>query len=129
MKRLLAPFILFGIIGCSISPKELDKLYSNEDYYSPVATIKCMQMAPPQRPLPINDEGETRDTYDQNDCVEDTISKNLRELTFDLGVSPISLKIEKDIQKLPDKDQDNDSIDDIDIEAIEEKLLHKKKKD
>lgn len=129
MKRLLAPFILFGIIGCSISPKELDKLYSNEDYYSPVATIKCMQMAPPQRPLLINDEGETRDTYDQNDCVEDTISKNLRELTFDLGVSPISLKIEKDIQKLPDKDQDNDSIDDIDIEAIEEKLLHKKKKD
>ena len=127
MKRLLAPFILFGIIGCSISPKELDKLYSNDDYYSSVATIKCMQMGPPQRPFPINDKGETREAYDQNDCVEDTISKNVRELTFDLGASPIDLKIEKDVKKIPDNNED--SIDDIDIEAIEEKVLHKNKKD
>ena len=95
MKKFLAPFILFGIVGCSMSPKELDKLYSNNDYFSPVATIKCMQMGPPQRPFPINDKGETRESYDQDDCVEDTISKNVRELTFDLGASPIDLKIEK----------------------------------
>ncbi len=127
MKTLLASLILFGIIGCSISPKELDKLYSSDDYYSPVATIKCMQMGPPQRPFPINDKGETRESYDQDDCVEDTISKNIRELTFDLGASPIDLKIEKDVKKLPDENED--SIDDIDIEAIEEKVLYKKKKD
>ena len=126
MKTLLASLILFGIIGCSISPKELNKLYSSDDYYSPVATIKCMQMGPPQRPFPINDKGETRESYDQDDCVEDTISKNIRELTFDLGASPIDLKIEKDIKKLPDDNED--SIDDIDIEAIEEKVLYKKKK-
>ena len=127
MKTLLASLILFGIIGCSISPKELDKLYSSDDYYSPVATIKCMQMGPPQRPFPINDKGETRESYDQDDCVEDTISKNMRELTFDLGASSIDLKIEKDIKKLPDDNED--SIDDIDIEAIEEKVLYKKKRD
>ena len=127
MKILLASLILFGIIGCSISPKELNKLYSSDDYYSPVATIKCMQMGPPQRPFPINDKGETRESYDQDDCVEDTISKNMRELTFDLGASSIDLKIEKDIKKLPDDNED--SIDDIDIEAIEEKVLYKKKKD
>ena len=127
MKTLLASLILFGIIGCSISPKELDKLYSSDDYYSPVATIKCMQMGPPQRPFPINDKGETRESYDQDDCVEDTISKNMRELTFDLGASPIDLKIEKDVKKLPDDNED--SIDDIDIEAKEEKVLHKNKKD
>ena len=127
MKTLLASLILFGIIGCSISPKELNKLYSSDDYYSPVATIKCMQMGPPQRPFPINDKGETRESYDQDDCVEDTISKNMRELTFDLGASPIDLKIEKDIKKLPDDNED--SIDDIDIEAIEEKVLYKKKRD
>ena len=127
MKTLLSSLILFGIIGCSISPKELDKLYSSDDYYSPVATIKCMQMGPPQRPFPINDKGETRESYDQDDCVEDTISKNMRELTFDLGASSIDLKIEKDIKKLPDDNED--SIDDIDIEAIEEKVLYKKKKD
>ena len=127
MKTLLASLILFGIIGCSISPKELNKLYSSDDYYSPVATIKCMQMGPPQRPFPINDKGETRESYDQDDCIEDTISKNMRELTFDLGASPIDLKIEKDIKKLPDDNED--SIDDIDIEAIEEKVLYKKKKD
>ena len=127
MKTFLASLILFGIIGCSISPKELNKLYSSDDYYSPVATIKCMQMGPPQRPFPINDKGETRESYDQDDCVEDTISKNMRELTFDLGASSIDLKIEKDIKKLPDDNED--SIDDIDIEAIEEKVLYKKKKD
>ena len=126
MKTFLASLILFGIIGCSISPKELNKLYSSDDYYSPVATIKCMQMGPPQRPFPINDKGETRESYDQDDCVEDTISKNMRELTFDLGASSIDLKIEKDIKKLPDDNED--SIDDIDIEAIEEKVLYKKKK-
>ena len=127
MKTLLASLILFGIIGCSISPKELNKFYSSDDYYSPVATIKCMQMGPPQRTFPINDKGETRESYDQDDCVEDTISKNIRELTFDLGASPIDLKIEKDVKKLPDDNED--SIDDIDIEAIEEKVLYKKKKD
>ena len=127
MKTLLASLILFGIIGCSISPKELNKLYSSDDYYSPVATIKCMQMGPPQRPFPINDKGETRESYDQDDCVEDTISKNIRELTFDLGASPIDLKIEKDVKKLPNDNED--SIDDIDIEAIEEKVLYKKKRD
>lgn len=54
-------------------------------------------------------------------------TKNVRELTFDLGTSPIDLKIEKDVKKIPDNNED--SIDDIDIEAIEEKVLYKKKKD
>jgi len=44
-----------------------------------------------------------------------------------LEASPIDLKIEKDVKKIPDNNED--SIDDIDIEAIEEKVLYKNKKD
>ena len=125
MRGFLVIFFLLGFSGCSISPKELDKLYSDTDYYSPAATIKCLQMPPPQRPYPINDKGETRESYDQDDCVDDTISKNIRELTFDFGDSSIDLKIDKEVKKLPDDGVD--SIDDIDIEAIEEKILKKNK--
>ena len=43
-----------------------------------------------------------------------------------LKIIPL-LNIEKDVKKIPDNNED--SIDDIDIEAIEEKVLHKNKKD
>ena len=125
MKNLLIIFSLIGISSCSISPKELDKLYSDTNYYSPNATIRCMQMPPPQRPHPINDKGDTRESYDQDDCVDDTISKNIRELTFDLTGESIKISIDKDTKKLPD--DGDDSIDDIDIDAIDKKIFKKKK--
>ena len=59
MKKLLALLLLFGIVGCSASPKKMDELYADKtSYYSPVETIKCMQMPTPMRPHPINKKGE-----------------------------------------------------------------------
>ena len=114
---------LLLIQGCLISPKELDELNADNNFYSPAQTIKCMQMQSPHRPTPINKKVETRESYDQSDCYDDLLTKNTRELILEFKKSSIELKKkEKSIELV-------ESADDIDIEAIEEKVLKKNKKD
>ena len=124
MKKFVLSFLLIGVVSCSISPKKLDELNSENNYYSPVQTIKCMQMQTPQRPHPINKKGEVRESYDQGDCYDDLLSKNTRELTVEFGKSSIDLNVDKEQDILSVNDN---SIDDIDIEAIETKVLKKPK--
>ena len=124
MKKFVVSCLLIGIASCSVSPKKLDELNSENNYYSPAQTIKCMQMQTPQRPHPINKKGEVRESYDQGDCYDDLLSKNTRELTIELGKSSIDLNVEKEQEILSVNDN---SIDDIDIEAIETKVLKKPK--
>ena len=120
--------LLFGVIGCSIAPSKLEGFNSKNNSYSPAETIKCMQMHPNfHRPHPINKDGDTRESYDQGDCYDDVLSKNFRELQIDLEKPSIEIEAKENIKKLPDKKED--SIEDIDIEAIEEKLIKKTKKD
>ena len=122
MNKILFFLSLLLIQGCLISPKELDELNADNDFYSPAQTIKCMQMPSPQRPTPINKKGETRESYDQSDCYDDLLTKNTRELTIEFKKS-IDLEKKEESIELPE------STDDIDIEAIEEKVLKKNKKD
>ncbi|MDC0420733.1 hypothetical protein OAO53_02590 [Gammaproteobacteria bacterium] len=124
MKKFVVSCLLIGIVSCSISPKKLDELNSENNYYSPAQTIKCMQMQTPQRPHPINKKGEVRESYDQGDCYDDLLSKNTRELTIEFGKSSIDLNVDKEQDILSVNDN---SIDDIDIEAIETKVLKKPK--
>lgn len=120
--------LLFGVIGCSIAPSKLEEFNSKNNSYSPAETIKCMQMHPNfHRPHLINKDGDTRESYDQGDCYDDVLSKNFRELQIDLEKPSIEIEAKENIKKLPDKKED--SIEDIDIEAIEEKLIKKTKKD
>ena len=126
MKKFVVSCLLIGIVSCSVSPKKLDELNSENNYYSPAQTIKCMQMQTPQRPHPINKKGEVRESYDQGDCYDDLLSKNTRELTIEFGKSSIDLNIDKKQEILSVNDN---SIDDIDIEAIETKVLKKPKQD
>ena len=120
--------LLFGVIGCSIAPSKLEEFNSKNNSYSPAETIRCMQMHPNfHRPHPINKDGDTRESYDQGDCYDDVLSKNFRELQIDLEKPSIEIEAKENIKKLPDKKED--SIEDIDIEAIEEKLIKKTKKD
>ena len=120
--------LLFGVIGCSIAPSKLEEFNSKNNSYSPAETIKCMQMHPNfHRPHPINKDGDTRESYDQGDCYDDVLSKNFRELQIDLEKPSIEIEAKENIKKLPDKK--GDSIEDIDIEAIEENLIKKTKKD
>ncbi len=120
--------LLFGVIGCSIAPSKLEEFNSKNNSYSPAETIKCMQMHPNfHRPHPINKDGDTRESYDQGDCYDDVLSKNFRELQIDLEKPSIEIEAKENIKKLPDKKED--SIEDINIEAIEEKLIKKTKKD
>jgi hypothetical protein len=125
MKKTVS-FLIFGLVSCSLSPKKLDELNSENNYYSPVQTIKCMQMQSPQRPHPVNKKGEVRESYDQGDCYDDLLSKNIRELTLEFDSSSIELGDGKEQEILT---VNNDSIDDIDIEAIEAKVLKKPKQD
>ena len=125
MKKTIS-FLIFGLVSCSLSPKKLDELNSENNYYSPVQTIKCMQMQSPQRPHPVNKKGEVRESYDQGDCYDDLLSKNIRELTLEFDSSSIDLGDGKEQEILT---VNNDSIDDIDIEAIEAKVLKKPKQD
>ena len=124
MKKFVVSCLLIGIASCSVSPKKLDDLNSENNYYSPAQSIKCMQMQTPQRPHPINKKGEVRESYDQGDCYDDLLSKNTRELTIELGKSSIDLNVDKEQEILSVNDN---SIDDIDIEAIETKVLKKPK--
>ena len=123
MNKILIFLSLLIIQGCLVSQKELDELNADNDFYSPAQTIRCMQMPSPQRPTPINKKGETRESYDQNDCYYDLLTKNSRELTLEFKKSSIELKKKKESIELAE------SADDIDIEAIEEKVLKKNKKD
>ena len=124
MKKFVVSCLLIGIVSCSVSPKKLDELNSENNYYSPAQTIKCMQMQTPQRPHPINKKGEVRESYDQGDCYDDLLTKNIRELTIEFGKSTIDLNVDKEQEVLSVNDN---SIDDIDIEAIETKVLKKPK--
>ena len=124
MKKFAVSCLLIGIVSCSVSPKKLDELNSENNYYSPAQTIKCMQMQTPQRPHPINKKGEVRESYDQGDCYDDLLTKNTRELTIEFGKSFIDLNVDKEQEVLSVNDN---SIDDIDIEAIETKVLKKPK--
>ena len=126
MKKFVVSCLLIGIVSCSVSPKKLDELNSENNYYSPAQTIKCMQMQTPQRPHPINKKGEVRESYDQGDCYDDLLTKNTRELTIEFGKSSIDLNVDKEQEILSVNDN---SIDDIDIEAIETKVLKKPKQD
>ena len=83
MKKSYVNFLIIGVVSCSMSPKKLDELNSENNYYSPVQTIKCMQMQSPQRPHPVNKKGEVRESYDQGDCYDDLLSKDTRELTIE----------------------------------------------
>ena len=124
MKKFVVSCLLIGIVSCSVSPKKLDELNSENNYYSPAQTIKCMQMQTPQRPHPINKKGEVRESYDQGDCYDDLLTKNTRELTIEFGKSSIDLNVDKEQEILS---VNENSIDDIDIEAIETKVLKKPK--
>jgi hypothetical protein len=124
MKKISLFFSLFLIQGCLISSKELDELNSDTNFYSPAETIKCMQMPSPQRPTPINKKGETRESYDQSDCYDDLLTKNQRHLTLELKKPSINLS-----KKDENIDLVNNAEDDFDLEAIEEKVLKKNKKD
>ena len=124
MKKFVLSFLLIGVVSCSISPKKLDELNSENNYYSPVQTIKCMQMQTPQRPHPINKKGEVRESYDQGDCYDDLLTRNIRELTIKFGKPSIDLNVDMEKEILSVNDN---SINDIDIEAIETKVLKKPK--
>lgn len=121
MKKFVVSCLLIGIVSCSVSPKKLDELNSENNYYSPSQTIKCMQMQTPQRPHPINKKGEVRESYDQGDCYDDLLTKNIRELTIEFGKSSIDLNVDKEQEILSVNDNS------IDIEAIETKVLKKPK--
>jgi hypothetical protein len=123
MNKIIIFLSLLIIQGCLISPKELDELNADNNFYSPAQTIKCMQMPSPQRPTPINKKGETRESYDQSDCYDDLLTKNTRELTLEFKKSSIDLKKKEKSIEFPK------STDDIDIEAIEKKVLKKNKED
>ena len=124
MKKFVVSCLLIGIVSCSVSPKKLDELNSENNYYSSAQTIKCMQMQTPQRPHPINKKGDVRESYDQGDCYDDLLTKNTRELTIEFGKSSIDLNVDKKQEILSVNDN---SIDDIDVEAIERKVLKKPK--
>ena len=124
MKKISIFLSLFLVQGCLISPKELEELNADNNFYSPAQTIKCMQMPSPQRPTPINKKGETRESYDQSDCYDDLLTKDQRHLKFEIKKNSIDLS-----KKDESIDLVNNTEDDFDIEAIEEKVLKKNKKD
>jgi hypothetical protein len=124
MKKFVVSCLLIGVVSCSVSPKKLDELNSENNYYSPVQTIKCMQMQTPQRPHPINKKGDVKESYDQGDCYDDLLTRNIRELTIKFGKPSIDLNVDMEKEILSVNDN---SINDIDIEAIETKVLKKPK--
>ena len=123
MKKISIFFSLFLVQGCLISPKELEELNADNNFYSPAQTIKCMQMPSPQRPTPINKKGETRESYDQSDCYDDLLTKDQRHLKLEIKKNSIDLSKKDESIDLVNNAEDN-----FDIEAIEEKVLKKNKK-
>jgi len=83
-----------------------------------------MQMPSPQRPIPRNKKGETRESYDQSDCYNDLLTKDQRHLKLEFKKNSIDLS-----KKDENIDLVNNAEDDFDLEAIEEKVLKKNKKD
>ncbi len=124
MKKISIFISLFLVQGCLISTKELEKLNADNNFYSSAQTIKCMQMPSPQRPTPINKKGETRETYDQSDCYDDLLTKDQRDLKLEIKKNSIDLSKKDESIDLVNNAEDN-----FDIEAIEEKVLKKHKKD
>ena len=124
MKKISIFFSLFLVQGCLISPKELEELNADNNFYSPAQTIKCMQMPSPQRPTPINKKGETRDSYDQSDCYDDLLTYDQRYLKLEIKQNSIDLSKKDESIDLVNNAESN-----FDIEAIEEKVLKKNKKD
>jgi hypothetical protein len=124
MKKISIFFSLFLVQGCLISPKELEELNADNNFYSPAQTIKCMQMPSPQRPTPINKKGETRDSYDQSDCYDDLLTYDQRYLKLEIKQNSIDLSKKDESIDLVNNAENN-----FDIEAIEEKVLKKNKKD
>ena len=127
MTRLLMPLLVFVIFSCSLSQEKLEEYNDDDNFYSPAQTIKCMQMPQSQQPHPINKKGETLEIYDQRDCYDDTLSKNIRSLEIEFGESQITLKNEDTKTTSNSKDSSINSIE-VDIDAIEEKVLQKKPK-
>lgn len=124
MKKISIFISFFLVQGCLISPKELEELNAHNNFHSPAQTIKCMQMPSPQRPTPINKKGETRESYDQSDCYDDLLTKDQRDLKLEIKKSSIDLSKKDESINLVKNAED-----DFDIEAIEEKVLKKHKKD
>ena len=124
VKKISIFISLFLVQGCLISTKELEKLNADNNFYSSAQTIKCMQMPSPQRPTPINKKGETRETYDQSDCYDDLLTKDQRDLKLEIKKNSIDLSKKDESIDLVNNAEDN-----FDIEAIEEKVLKKHKKD
>ena len=46
-----------------------------------------MQMQSPQRPHPVNKKGEVRESYDQGDCYDDLLTKNMSFREFGLKLA------------------------------------------
>ena len=124
MKKISIFFSFFLVQGCLISPKELEELNADNNFYSPAQTIKCMQMPSPQRPTPINKKGETRESYDQSDCYDDLLTYDQRYLKLEIKQNSIDLSKKDESIDLVNNAENN-----FDIEAIEEKVLKKNKKD
>ena len=124
MKKISIFLSLFLVQGCLISPKELEELNADNNFYSPAQTIKCMQMPSPQRPTPINKKGETRESYDQSDCYDDLLTKDQRHLKLEIKKNSIDLS-----KKDESIDLVNNAEDEFDMDAIEEKVLKKNKED
>ena len=123
MKKISIFLSLSLVQGCLVSPKELMELNADNNFHSPAQTIKCMQMPSPQRPTPINKKGETRESYDQSDCYDDLLTKNQRHLTLEVKKPSINLSKKDD-----SIDLENNAQNEFDLEAIEEKVLKKNKK-
>ena len=124
MKKISIFLSLFLVQGCLISPKELEELNADNNFYSPAQTIKCMQMPSPQRPTPINKKGETRESYDQSDCYDGLLTKDQRHLKLEIKKNSIDLS-----KKDESIDLVNNAEDEFDMDAIEEKVLKKNKED
>tara|TARA_E500000178_G_scaffold294684_1_gene300139 strand:+ start:855 stop:1241 length:387 start_codon:yes stop_codon:yes gene_type:complete len=122
--KKISIFLSLSLVqGCLVSPKELMELNADNNFHSPAQTIKCMQMPSPQRPTPINKKGETRESYDQSDCYDDLLTKNQRHLTLEVKKPSINLSKKDD-----SIDLENNAQNEFDLEAIEEKVLKKNKK-